>query len=69
MQDVLKSILRERGSADQRHVPRLHLLEDVIENIERDGTHYGKVGLTMRMGERDGLWKRFQETKKRKATE
>lgn len=48
---------------------RAHLLEDVIENIERDGTHYGKVGLTMRMGERDGLWKRFQETKKRKATE
>ena len=38
---------------------RAHLLDDVIENLERDGEHYAKCGLTMRMGERDELWKRF----------
>jgi m7GpppX diphosphatase len=38
---------------------RAHLLDDVIENLERDGEHYAKCGLTMRVGERDELWKRF----------
>ena len=38
---------------------RAHLLDDIIENLERDGEHYAKCGLTMRVGERDELWKRF----------
>ena len=31
----------------------------IIDNLERDGEHYAKCGLTMRVGERDELWKRF----------
>ena len=45
---------------------RAHLLEDVIENVERDGEHYAKVGITTRIGERDELWKRFETSLKRK---
>ena len=31
---------------------RAHLLDDIIENLERDGEHYAKCGPTMRVGER-----------------
>lgn len=40
---------------------RAHLLDDVIENIERDPDHYAKCAITCRMGEKDELWGRFKE--------
>ena len=40
---------------------RAHLLDDVIENIERDSEHYAKRSITCRMGENDELWRRFKE--------
>lgn len=40
---------------------RAHLLDDVIENIERDSEHYAKRSITLRMGENDELWRRFKE--------
>jgi m7GpppX diphosphatase len=42
-------------------VERAHLLDDVIENIERDSEHYAKRSITCRMGENDELWRRFKE--------
>ena len=45
---------------------REHLLDDVIENLERDSEHYAKCGLTCRMGEKDELWKRFREHEEEK---
>ena len=35
---------------------RAHLLEDVIDNIERDSDFYAKASLTVKMGERDKLY-------------
>jgi len=43
---------------------RAHLLDDVIENIERDSEHYAKCSITCRMGENDELWRRFKELDK-----
>lgn len=40
---------------------RALLLDDVIENIERDSEHYAKRSITCRMGENDELWRRFKE--------
>jgi m7GpppX diphosphatase len=37
------------------YVERAHLLEDVIDNIQRDGEHYAKCAITVRCGERDPL--------------
>jgi m7GpppX diphosphatase len=48
------------------HTERAHLLDDVIENLERDSEHYAKCGLTCRMGEKDKLWKRFREHEEEK---
>ena len=42
-------------------VERAHLLDDVIENIERNSEHYAKRSITLRMGENDELWRRFKE--------
>lgn len=49
------------------HTERAHLLDDVIENLERDSEHYAKCGLTCRMGEKDELWKRFREHEEEKS--
>ena len=35
---------------------RAHLLEDVIDNIERDSDFYAKASITVKMGERDKLY-------------
>lgn len=40
---------------------RAHLLDDVIDNIERDSEHYAKCAITGRMGENDELWRRYRE--------
>ena len=42
---------------------RAHLLDDIIENLERDSEHYAKCSITCRMGERDELWRRYREAK------
>lgn len=36
---------------------RAHLLDDVIDNLERDPEHYTKCNLTVRLGETDKLYK------------
>ena len=38
---------------------RAHLLDDVIDNIERDANFYATANLTCCMGESDKLWARF----------
>ena len=40
---------------------RAHLLDDVIDNIERDSEHYAKCAITGRMGENDELFRRYRE--------
>jgi len=40
---------------------RAHLLDDVIENIERDPEFYARCAITCRMGENDDLWRRYRE--------
>jgi len=42
---------------------RAHLLDDIIENLEKDPEHYAKCCITCRMGERDELWRRYREAK------
>ena len=37
---------------------RAHLLDDIIDNLERDPEHYARANLTCRVGETDGLWRR-----------
>ena len=41
------------GSCCERAVQ----LEDIIDNVERDGDHYAKANLSLKMGERDALFK------------
>ena len=31
-------------------------LEDIIDNLERDGDHYARANLSLKMGERDALY-------------
>jgi m7GpppX diphosphatase len=40
-------------------VERAHLLDDVIENLERDGEHYARASITVRLGEGDALQQRY----------
>ena len=40
---------------------RAHLLDDIIENIERNPEHYAKCAITCRVGEHDELWRRYKE--------
>lgn len=40
---------------------RAHLLDDVIDNIERNPEHYATCNITCRMGENDPLWSKYRE--------
>ena len=39
---------------------RAHLLEDIIDNIERDGDFYAKANISVKMGERDKLMELYR---------
>lgn len=43
------------GSSCERAI----LLEDIIDNVERDGDHYANANLSLKMGERDNLYRLF----------
>ena len=43
---------KEQGCACER----AHSLEDIIDNLERDGDHYARANLSLKMGERDALY-------------
>ena len=43
---------KEQGCACER----AHSLEDIIDNLERDGDHYARANLSLKMGERDTLY-------------
>jgi len=40
---------------------RAHLLDDIIDNIERNSEHYATCAITCRMGEADALWGKYKE--------
>jgi len=39
---------------------RAHLLEDIIDNIERDGDFYAKANITVKVGESEDLVKLYR---------
>ena len=41
---------------------RAHQLEDVIDNVERDGDFYAKANLSLKMGERDHLYELYSSS-------
>ena len=43
------------GSSCERAI----LLEDIIDNVERDGDHYANANLSLKMGDRDNLYRLF----------
>ena len=44
------------------NVERAHLLDDIIEALERDTEHYARCSLTIRVGEKDELLSRIKES-------
>ena len=49
---------KEVGCATER----AHQLEDVIDNVERDGDFYAKANLSLKMGERDHLYELYSSS-------
>ena len=49
---------KEVGCATER----AHQLEDVIDNVERDGDFYAMANLSLKMGERDHLYELYSSS-------
>ena len=43
------------------YIERAHLLDDVIDALEKDGEHYATAYLTVRLGESDPLLARYRQ--------